>query len=84
MSCKEEIMKMTKGFLFFTLIALLAVFAGCSKKTSGPDGGPLAGEIRFSWWGNEARNNTTIEAIRFYEAKHPGLRVIPEYAAIDG
>jgi ABC-type glycerol-3-phosphate transport system substrate-binding protein len=78
-------MRKMKLLSFFAVLALLAVFAACGKKTSGPEaGGPLSGEIRFSWWGNEARNNTTIEAIRFYESLHPGVKVIPEYAAFDG
>jgi multiple sugar transport system substrate-binding protein len=69
------------------LILALAAFAGCSKKTAEPaavSGGNLAGEIRFSWWGNEARNTATIEAIRFYETLHPGVKIVPEYTAFDG
>jgi multiple sugar transport system substrate-binding protein len=69
------------------LILALAAFAGCGKKTAEPaaaSGGNLAGEIRFSWWGNEARNTATIEAIRFYETWHPGVKIVPEYTAFDG
>jgi ABC-type glycerol-3-phosphate transport system substrate-binding protein len=72
---------------FLAAAVLVTVFTGCTKKASGntgADNGSLSGEIRFSWWGNEARNNTTIEAIRFYEGKHPGVKIIPEYAAFDG
>jgi multiple sugar transport system substrate-binding protein len=81
---QEEKMSKAK-FILITVLVFTVVFTACEKKTSSTgDSGPLSGEIRFSWWGNEARNNTTIEAIRFYEAKHPGVKVIPEYAAFDG
>jgi ABC-type glycerol-3-phosphate transport system substrate-binding protein len=61
------------------------LFAGCQKKEpSAAVSGPLSGEIRFSWWGNEARNNATIEAIRLYESLNPGVKIVPEYGAVDG
>jgi ABC-type glycerol-3-phosphate transport system substrate-binding protein len=61
------------------------LFTSCQKKGS-PFSvyGPIVGEIRFSWWGNEARNNATIEAIRKYESLNPGVRIVPEYGAVDG
>ncbi|MDR2020111.1 MAG: extracellular solute-binding protein [Treponema sp.] len=74
-------------FAALPLILALAAFAGCSKKTAEPataSGRNLVGEIRFSWWGNEARNTATIEAIRFYESQHPGVTIIPEFTAFDG
>jgi multiple sugar transport system substrate-binding protein len=47
----------------------------CKKKTN---------EIRFAWWGNELRNEATLNAIKAYEAKHPGTKIVPEYSTIDG
>ena len=58
-------------------------FSACSGKENGTSG-PITGEIRFSWWGNEARNNATIEAIRFYESLNPGTRINAEYGPVDG
>jgi multiple sugar transport system substrate-binding protein len=62
--------------------------SGCTgKKQETPPAettGPLSGEIRFSWWGNEARNNATIEAIKKYESLHPGTTIVPEFGAVDG
>jgi multiple sugar transport system substrate-binding protein len=58
------------------LCACAVLLSSCQKSKTA--------EIRFSWWGNEARNNTTIEAINFYESKHPGVKIVPEYAAFDG
>ena len=65
-----------RTFLLSALIAVL-VFSGCQR-------GQSENEIRFSWWGNEARNNATIEAIRLYESLNPGVRIIPEFGAVDG
>ena len=63
----------------FLAAALAAgvIFSGCQR-------GRGENEIRFSWWGNEARNNATIEAIRLYESLNPGVRIIPEFGAVDG
>ena len=77
----------SRKYLSVAAVLILAagiVFCGCSKKGGQSASGPVAGEIRFSWWGNEARNNATIEAIRLYESLHPGTKIIPEYGAVDG
>jgi multiple sugar transport system substrate-binding protein len=44
----------------------------------------LSGDLRFSWWGNEARSEATIKAIEQYEAMNPGVTITPEYSTIDG
>jgi multiple sugar transport system substrate-binding protein len=82
-------MKLLKRITIVVLIMTIVtvnVFAGGGKQaeSSGGTSGPLSGEIRFSWWGNEARNEATINAIRDYESKHPGTKIIPEYSTIDG
>ncbi|MCL2880052.1 MAG: ABC transporter substrate-binding protein [Treponema sp.] len=70
--------------IFMTVILAAAVFfSGCAKKNENTSG-PVSGEIRFSWWGNEARNNATIDAINLYESLHPGTKIIAEYGAVDG
>jgi ABC-type glycerol-3-phosphate transport system substrate-binding protein len=70
-----------KVFLGVSLLVLTAGFvcAGGQK-----DGQSSSGTIRFSWWGNESRNQATVNAIRYYESKNPGITVVPEYAAYDG
>jgi ABC-type glycerol-3-phosphate transport system substrate-binding protein len=65
-----------KTRVFLVLCALGTLLCGCQKNKTA--------EIRFSWWGNETRNNTTIEAINFYESQHPEVKIVPEYAAFDG
>lgn len=78
-----------KIFLVVSLfmIAIGILFAGGggqqqAARNSTP--GSLSGEVRFSWWGNEGRNNATIEAINYYQSIHPGTTVVPEFAAFDG
>ena len=41
-------------------------------------------EIRFSWWGSEARNTATLEAIEAYESQNPDVTIVPEYTGYEG
>ncbi|MDR2480498.1 MAG: extracellular solute-binding protein [Treponema sp.] len=81
-------MKVIKRSLLLVLAAAAVVsLLNCGgKKSSSPaaSSGELSGEIRFSWWGNEARNTATIEVIKLFESKHPGVKIIPEYGTVDG
>jgi multiple sugar transport system substrate-binding protein len=75
------------ALVFVAFLAAGSLFAGGEKQqpaSSGPAPGSLSGTIRFSWWGNETRNNATLEAIRLYESLHPGVTITPEYSAVDG
>lgn len=40
--------------------------------------------ISFSWWGNDVRNEYTIEAIRQFEQLHPDIRVECSYSEWSG
>jgi multiple sugar transport system substrate-binding protein len=40
----------------------------------------LAGEIRFSWWGGQVRNDKTDQIIQLFEQQNPGVRVVRENA----
>ncbi len=35
--------------------------------------------LRFSWWGNDARHEKTIAAIKLFEEAHPNVTIEPEY-----
>jgi multiple sugar transport system substrate-binding protein len=77
--------------VFMVLVLVLmtgSLIMSCGQQKRGAQASgtsaSLSGEIRFSWWGNEARNNATIEAISKYESLHPGVKIIPEYGAVDG
>lgn len=41
-------------------------------------------QIRFSWWGNDDRNEYTISGIRKFEAQNEQISVTPEYSGFDG
>jgi multiple sugar transport system substrate-binding protein len=75
------------GAVLCMFLAGGTLFAGGGGQQSAAGGqasGTLSGTIRFSWWGNETRNNATTEAIRYYESLHPGVTITPEYGAVDG
>ena len=40
--------------------------------------------ISFSWWGNDKRNEYTIEAIRQFEALYPDIKVNCSYSEWSG
>ncbi|PZG19538.1 extracellular solute-binding protein [Nonomuraea aridisoli] len=63
--------------------ALLAVTAACG---GGGDGGESAGgtvTLRFSYWGSDARQKMTEEAIAKFEAKNPTIKVEGEFSDFD-
>lgn len=41
-------------------------------------------EIRMSWWGGDARHKQTQDALKAFEAKHPGIKVKAEYTGWQG
>ena len=41
-------------------------------------------EISFSWWGNDARNKYTLEAIKEFEKIHPEIKVDCNYSEWSG
>lgn len=42
--------------------------------------GPVEGEIRFSWWGGQLRNQKTDEILQLFEQENPGVSVVRENA----
>ncbi len=42
--------------------------------------GPIAGEIGFSWWGGQGRNQKTDDILKLFEAENPGVTVVREAA----
>jgi multiple sugar transport system substrate-binding protein len=68
-------MKSSKICLVFILVLALsllsAVFAAAQDAT----------EVQITWWGGDTRTNRTLEVLAMYEADHPDVRFLPEYAA---
>lgn len=55
-----------------------ALMAQGSNPKAAQDLGAIRGEIRFSWWGSQARNQKTDQILRLFEADNPGVKVARE------
>ena len=55
-----------------------------SAQNSNPEAakalGPIQGEIRFSWWGGQVRNEKTDQILQLFEQENPGVHVSRENA----
>lgn len=40
--------------------------------------------LRFSWWGGDSRHKPTLDAIKLFESKNPGVTVKGEYMGFNG
>lgn len=64
------------------LAAGAALPANVSAQNSSPEAakalGPIQGEIRFSWWGSQARNEKTDKILQLFEQENPGVHVVRE------
>lgn len=56
-------------------LTLAAAPAGVSAQDSA-----LSGEIRFSWWGGQVRNDKTDRIIQMFEEQNPGVAIVRENA----
>lgn len=61
----------------FILLLLLSVYLGTGVLSA-------ADELRFSWWGGDTRHKPTLEAVKLFEQKHPGVKISGEYMGWDG
>ena len=68
------------------LILTLLFLIGCGEKKSsgtGGDGGKEV-ELRVMWWGSDARHKATLDAIKLFEEKNPGIKIKAEYSGYEG
>ena len=75
--------------IMFIITALLVT--GCQSGNSGSDSSPSVAatasgseapnpiKMRFSWWGDDSRNQATLEAIALYQQLHPHITIEGEY-----
>lgn len=81
--------------LALSTIMAMSLFVGCDNSETTDKGTTDSGttnegnsdekiQIRFSWWGSEARHEATLEAIEYYESQNPNVEILPEYAGWDG
>jgi multiple sugar transport system substrate-binding protein len=66
------------------LTAALASAGPAAAQNSNPEAaaalGPIQGEIRFSWWGGQLRNQKTDDILKLFEQENPGVTVVREAA----
>lgn len=55
-----------------------ATAAPCAEEEGSEDDGPV--ELRFTFWGADSRAELTEEVIDLFEAAHPDITVVAEYA----
>ena len=72
-----------KLFWLIMLIVILTVSCGEKNDTSGKDGGKEV-VLRFLWWGSDSRHKATLDAIKLFEEKNPGIKIKAEYGGTDG
>lgn len=84
--------KSTKRAISLTLASVMTLsLAACSGQqtsdsSSNGNGESSDGtvELKFSWWGGDARHEATEKAIEAFMAKYPNIKVTPEYGAWTG
>lgn len=58
---------------------------GGEKEVSSESAGDQADiTLRMAWWGGEARHEATLAALKIFEEKNTGIKVVPEYQGYDG
>lgn len=61
--------------------ALAIGLAGCSSEPAAEEG-PV--EIRFTWWGGDARHELTNKALDAFEAANDDITVVRDFGGFDG
>ncbi len=76
---------MKKKMLSFLLAVLLTacLCSGCGRKTTITMNVEQT-EISLSWWGNDARHEYTLAAVREFERLHPDIKVSCHYSDWSG
>ena len=71
-------------FWLMMLILVLTISCGEKKESSKDAGAEKEITLRFSWWGGDARHKATLDVIKLYEEKNPGVKIKAEYSGWDG
>lgn len=72
------------GSLMFTTVACSDIDRNAIGESSSEDEGYEPCTISISWWGNDARKESTEEAIAKFEQAYPGITVETKSAEWDG
>ncbi|MDQ0232534.1 ABC transporter substrate-binding protein [Metabacillus malikii] len=82
---------MKKFLVLFLAVFMVFSMAACSGGTSSSGGSSSnSGKdkdgkitLRIAWWGEQTRNDYTLEVIKKYEEKNPNVKIQAEYASWD-
>lgn len=74
---------MRSKYYFLPLLCLSVLCGGCDDKAVITTQTKQT-EISLSWWGNDTRNEYTIEAVKLFEKLHPEIKVICNYTEWSG
>lgn len=88
---------MFKRFMIGMITSLLLFVTACSgtdhtgandaSNGNGNDNGTTEGgqvELRIMWWGDQKRADITNEALKIFQAKHPDIKIVGEFAPSSG
>jgi multiple sugar transport system substrate-binding protein len=84
MTIKSLSMKSASTAVLAFALALTGVSAPTAvvAQNSNPEAaqalGPITGDIRFSWWGGQLRNEKTDQILQLFEQENPGVTVARE------
>ena len=75
-----------KKKIFYLMLIMLVLVVSCGKKkeSAGGTGDGKEVVLRFSWWGGDTRHKATLDAIKLFEEKNPGIKIKAEYSGWDG
>ena len=69
--------------ILIPVLCIPLLFSGCDDKAIITSNAEQV-EISLSWWGNDERNEYTIEAVKLFEELHPGVSVKCNYSEWSG
>lgn len=83
---------MKKSVKFLSVASALLTLVACGEKEkpatkAAEPAKTVAKEavtLRFSWWGGDERHKLTLDAIKAFEDKNPGIKIVPEYSGWQG
>lgn len=74
---------MKKSGLIASATAAVVVFSGCASNIVVSEQTEQV-TISFSWWGNDARHDYTLEAVKKFEKIHPDIKIECHYSEWSG
>jgi oligogalacturonide transport system substrate-binding protein len=75
------------------VILTVVIIAGCTSNNNINNNSPAASNdsstkknvaLRFSWWGNDARNQATVDVINLYMTQNPHVKIEAEFRGESG